>query len=418
VSKEIVFIIDKSGSMKGSETKVVTGYNELLEEQKAESGKMLITTILFDTSAVTKHNCVEIKDAGELSLKDYVPSGSTALLDTVGDAVTAIRERKPSTGGLLVIITDGMENASKRYTYESVKLMLKGLKESGWETRYIGADLADFADAERMGIQREHRMSIAKENLSPAMKDISSGIKEFRKGNPMGASIPSKGTLFDRTLPYKATAQGYALIDTGSPISFGELDVFIMGKDRHPVARNPLVEEIRRHLGVDVAAVIGMDILRHYDLRINYGSQARDYKVCHDPAPQLRVEQGTPLRYALGIPVVDATVNGEVVPMFVDTGSHHTFVDKALIKGAKVGNVHDFYPGLGTFESLTYHTTLSLCGCDFSINAAALPKTLEYLLLYSGVKGLIGLDVLKQQMTWLGFLSGVLAFDAAGASCP
>jgi len=418
MAKQIVFIIDKSGSMKGSEIKVVTGYNELMEEQKAEPGQMLITTILFDTSAVTKHNCVEIKDAGELSLTDYVPSGSTALLDTVGDAVTAIRERNGSTGGLLVIITDGMENASKRYTYESVKLMLKGLKESGWETRYIGADLADFADAERMGIQREHRMSIAKENLSPAMKDISSGIKEFRKGNPMGASMPSTGKLFDRTLPYKTTVQGHALIDTGAPISFGDIDAFMMGKDRHPVSRNPLVAEIRRHLGADVAAVIGMDILRRYDLRIDYLPEVSEYDVRHVHAPQLIMEPGTPLRYALGIPVVDAAVNGRVVPMFVDTGSHHTYVDKALIKGANVDTVQDFYPGVGAFESPTYHTKLSLCGRDFTINAAALPKTLEHLLLSSGVKGIIGLDVLKHQRTWLGFLSGVLAFDASGTSCP
>jgi len=417
MAKQIVFIIDKSGSMKGSETKVVTGYNELLEEQKAEPGQMLITTILFDTSAVTKHNCVEIKDAGELGLTDYVPSGSTALLDTVGDAVAAIRERNASTGGLLVIITDCMENASKRYTYESVKLMLKGLKEGGWEIRYIGADLADFADAERMGILREHRMSIAKENLSPAMKDISSGIKEFRKGNPMGSSMPLTGKLFDRTLPYKTTVQGYALIDTGSPISFGNIGAFMMGKDRHPVARNPLVEEIRRHLGADVAAVIGMDVLRRYDLRIDYLPQIRECEVRHVHTPQLRMEQGTPLRYALGIPVVDAAVNGQVVPMFVDTGSHHTFIDKALIKGSESGAAHDFYPGLGAFESPTYHTNLSLCGCDFTINAAVLPKTIEALLLSSGVKGIIGLDVLKHQRTWLGFLSGVLVFDASGTSC-
>jgi hypothetical protein len=142
-----------------------------------------------------------------------------------------------------------------------------------------------------------------------------------------------------------------------------------------------------------------------------------EYHVHYAHTPQLRMEQGTPLRYVMDIPVVDAAVNGKVVPVFVDTSSHHTFIDEALIKCPEVGTVYDFYPGLGTFESLTYHTTLYLRGCDFTINAAILPRTLQHLLHYSGVKGIIGLDVLKHQRTWLGFLSGVLAFDVSGTSC-
>lgn len=85
----------------------------------------------------------------------------------------------------------------------------------------------------------------------------------------------------------------------------------------------------------------------------------------------------------------------------------------ARFRGSGVSTVRDFYPGLGTFESPTYHTKISLCGRDFTINAAVLPRTLEYLMLYSGVKGIIGIDILKQQGTWLGFLSGVLAFDVS-----
>lgn len=416
MAKQIVFVIDKSGSMQGSETMVVTGYNELLQEQKAESGTMLLTTILFNTSAVTIHNCIEITDTANLNRSDYVPSGSTALFDAIGDTVTEIRESNTSEGGLLVIMTDGMENASMRYTYESVKQLLNRLKEYGWEVLYLGADLKDFTDAERMGIHREQHMSVAKENLYPAMKDISNGIKEFRKGNPMRFSRTSNDKLFDKTLPCKTTAQGWALIDTGSPISFGDLDVFEMDRDRYTVDRNSLTEEVRHHLGIDIAAVIGMNILRHYDLRIDYMSKISEYHIHHAHTPQLRMEQGTSLHYVMGIPVVNASVNGKVVPVYVDTCSHHTFIDKALIKGPQVGIVYDFYPGIGMFESLTYQTKLSLCNCDFIINAAVLPRSLQYLMHYSGVKGIIGLDVLKQQRTWLGFLSGVLAFDAAQTS--
>ena len=199
MGKHIAFIIDKSGSMKGSEVKVVTGYNELLGEQKAELGKMLLTTIFFDTAAMTRHDCIEVKDADLLSLADYVPSGGTALLDTVGDAVTEIKEGNSPEGGLLVIMTDGRENVSRRFTYERVKQMLKEMEGNGWKVLYIGADITDFTDAERLGIHREQRASITKENLSPAMKNLSTGIKELRKGNPMGAYSASTDKLFDRT---------------------------------------------------------------------------------------------------------------------------------------------------------------------------------------------------------------------------
>ena len=415
--KEIVFLIDKSGSMGGSEDRVVKGYNELLQEQKAEPGTLLLTTILFDHNATTLHERVGIQDVAALRPQDYVPTGSTALLDAVGDATTAILENDASVGGLLFIMTDGYENSSQRFSFAKVKQLLKGIQEKGWDVQYIGADLSNFADAERMGIHRDQHIPTVKASLFSTMKSISSGIKEFRKGQTVVVQGTMKRRLFDRTLPYLTTAQGWSLIDTGSPISFGDIDAFVLDSQRHFVLRNPLIVESRRHLGRDVSAVIGMDILGHYNLRVDYTPNTGEYKLCHDPTPQLWMEQSIPLRYLMGIPVVEAAVNGEIVPMFVDTCSDYTYIDKAHSRGARVGKVHDFYPGLGTFDSPTYRTELSLCGRSFTISAATLPSVLEPLLSVSGVKGIIGLDVLKQQRTVLAFRLGVLGFGAVGPSC-
>jgi hypothetical protein len=243
------------------------------------------------------------------------------------------------------------------------------------------------------------------------MKDLSTGIKDMRKGKPAWASKPLAGHLFDRTLPFMATLQGLALIDTGSPESFGGMQEFALGSNRHRLQRSPLLDEIRRHLGSDIDAAIGMDILSRYDLRVEYMPSIGEYHVQASRAVNLRREQCAPVRSELGIPIVDAVVNGEVVPMFIDTGSHHTYIDKALARGAQVDTIHDFFPGLGTFAAETYYATLSLCGCDFDTKVAVLPGTLQYLLHVSGVKGIIGMDLLKRQTTWLGFLSGVIAFD-------
>ena len=160
---ELVFILDKSGSMHGLEADTIGGFNSLIEKQKKEDGKALVTTILFDDKTEVVHDRVDLEYIRNLNNEQYVTGGSTALLDAVGGAVSHIRkihryirpEDVPAKT-LFVITTDGMENASRRYTYDKVKKLIKHQNEKyGWEFIFLGANIDAAETAVKMGISKD-----------------------------------------------------------------------------------------------------------------------------------------------------------------------------------------------------------------------------------------------------------------------
>ena len=133
---EIVFILDRSGSMEGLEKDTIGGYNSFLQKQKKVDGEAYISTVLFDTGITVLHDRQNIKDVKLLTDDDYVPGGLTALLDSVGGAIKHIgnihkyaRKEDVPEKTIFVIITDGMENASRRYTYSDVQNLIENQKE-------------------------------------------------------------------------------------------------------------------------------------------------------------------------------------------------------------------------------------------------------------------------------------------------
>lgn len=160
---ELVFILDKSGSMHGLEADTIGGFNSLIEKQKKEDGKALVTTVLFDDKTEVVHDRVDLEYIRNMTSEQYVTGGTTALLDAVGGAVSHIRkihryirpEDVPAKT-LFIITTDGMENASRRYTYEKVKKLIKHQKEKyGWEFIFLGANIDAAETAVNMGISRD-----------------------------------------------------------------------------------------------------------------------------------------------------------------------------------------------------------------------------------------------------------------------
>ena len=161
---ELVMIIDRSGSMTGMEESTIKGYNKLLKEQKALKGEVLVSTVLFDHEIQVLHDRIPIRKVEYLTNRDYQTRGCTALLDAVGGAIHHIirihrhtnpRYRPGRT--LFVIITDGLENASRFYTYPQVKNMIdKEKRKYGWEFLFLGANIDAARDAGRMGIDADH----------------------------------------------------------------------------------------------------------------------------------------------------------------------------------------------------------------------------------------------------------------------
>lgn len=160
---ELVFILDRSGSMAGLEKDTIGGFNSLIEKQRKEPGNAVVSTILFDNESEVIHDRLPLESIPPMTDNEYYVRGCTALLDAVGGAIHHIgnvhkyarREDVPDQT-LFVITTDGMENASRRYDYDRVrKMILRQKEEYGWEFLFLGANIDAVAEAGRFGIAPE-----------------------------------------------------------------------------------------------------------------------------------------------------------------------------------------------------------------------------------------------------------------------
>ena len=157
---EIVFILDRSGSMSGLEADTIGGYNSMLAKQKKEDGEAIISTVLFDDQVEVLHDRVSLDRAEQITDKEYYVRGCTALLDAVGGAIHHIgnvhkyaRDEDRPEKMLFIITTDGMENASHRYTYDKVKKMVERQKKKyHWEFIFLGANIDAIEVAGRFGV--------------------------------------------------------------------------------------------------------------------------------------------------------------------------------------------------------------------------------------------------------------------------
>ena len=157
---ELVFILDRSGSMYGLEQDTIGGFNSMLTKQKALSEEAYVTTVLFDNHLQILHDRLPLHNIEPMTEKDYTVRGSTALLDAVGSTIKHIArihkyahpDHRP-TKTLFVIITDGMENASREYTYDKVKALISHEQEKyGWEFLFLGANIDAVSEGARFGI--------------------------------------------------------------------------------------------------------------------------------------------------------------------------------------------------------------------------------------------------------------------------
>lgn len=170
---EIVFILDRSGSMSGLESDTIGGFNSLIEKQKKEEVEALVSTVLFSGASAVIHDRVPIQEVPPMAEKDYIVGGCTALLDAIGGAIHHIgnihkyaRSEDVPQHTLFVITTDGMENASRLYDSREIKDMIQRQKKQyGWEFLFLGANIDAVTTADRLGIAKSRAVTYRSDHL-------------------------------------------------------------------------------------------------------------------------------------------------------------------------------------------------------------------------------------------------------------
>ena len=193
---ELVFILDRSGSMGGLESDTIGGYNSMLSKQKKEkTGKVSVTTVLFDDQYELLYNQVPIEKVSPMTEKEYYVRGSTALLDAIGKTVMQVKsnqdKKEIKDKVLFVIITDGMENASREYRTEQVKKLIEERKEKdNWEFLFLGANIDAIGAAQNIGIDssRAVRFKSDKKGTVKNYEVLNEAIKEVRNGYQLNDS--------------------------------------------------------------------------------------------------------------------------------------------------------------------------------------------------------------------------------------
>lgn len=194
---ELVFILDRSGSMAGLEADTIGGFNSMIAKQKKEAGEALVSTVLFDRDSTVIHDRLPLEKVPPMTEKDYFARGCTALLDAVGEAIHHIgnvhkyarREDVPEKT-LFIITTDGYENASHRYDYEMVRRMIERQKEKyGWEFLFLGANIDAAREAARFGICADRAVNYKCDEAGTVLnyEVIGEAVCSVRASRPLGA---------------------------------------------------------------------------------------------------------------------------------------------------------------------------------------------------------------------------------------
>jgi len=188
---ELVFLLDKSGSMSGLEADTIGGYNSMLTKQQAVEGECHLTTVLFDNNYELLHDRIDIKAVSAITEKEYQVGGSTALLDAIGMAIQKIGNVQENTADdyraekvMFVIITDGEENSSREYSAQKVKAQIERQKAKyGWEFIFLGANIDAVETASRFGISadRSQNYHADSEGVEINFRVMSEAVATFRK---------------------------------------------------------------------------------------------------------------------------------------------------------------------------------------------------------------------------------------------
>lgn len=199
---ELVFILDKSGSMAGLESDTIGGFNRMLKKQQEEAGEAILTTVLFDDQYEILHDRINIKEIKPITDKQYRIGGCTALLDAIGKTIQKIANAQQNTAEdlradkvMFIITTDGLENASSEYSFRQIKQMVERQQEKfGWEFIFLGANIDAIATAARFGISADRATNYHSDEagINLNYQAINEAITDIRTSGELNVTWKSK----------------------------------------------------------------------------------------------------------------------------------------------------------------------------------------------------------------------------------
>ena len=199
---EMVFILDKSGSMAGLEADTIGGFNSMIERQKKENGEAMVSTVLFSNRSMVLHDRIDVQSVEPLTDRQYQVGGCTALIDAIGCAIHHIgivhkyaRQEDVPEHTIFVIMTDGMENASHLYSSDEVKAMVEKEKAKyGWEFLFLGANIDAVETAAHFGISEDRAVNFHNDAVGQALNytEISVAVSQVRANAPLSRNWKEK----------------------------------------------------------------------------------------------------------------------------------------------------------------------------------------------------------------------------------
>ena len=211
---ELVFIVDRSGSMAGLESDTIGGFNATLESNRKQEGEAVVSTVLFDNETIVLHDRIPITSVKPMTDKDYQVRGCTALLDALGGSIRHIGrvhgylpdEYRPEKT-IFVVITDGYENASRKYDYRKVRQMIEQKQEEGWEFLFLGANIDAIGEASKLGIAEDRAATYLADGVGQtvAYEAVAKATCDMRSA-PMGA--PRMGGAWKESVEHDTKKRG------------------------------------------------------------------------------------------------------------------------------------------------------------------------------------------------------------------
>jgi hypothetical protein len=391
-----LLVLDCSGSMNSHRKQTIQSVNSFLAGQKESDVETKITNVFFNDT-VTRYDSKPVQEMPELSLDSYTCHGSTALFDAIGHTITR-HQPQPDELTMVVIMTDGMENASKEFSLSAVKRLIEEKSKEGWLFTFLGADLSSSRDADDLGIRKEDQKFFKKTDMKEVVDDVSRSFNSS-KLSPRFLTADELCLLDEN--------HRNIIVDTGSPISFSDVSSIRFLNDRYNRSNHPLLAMIQKYLSTQISGLIGMDILGQYDLSFIYDRALGRWTV--KPWHVDIIGDRFDVEYYGGVPVVEAIVEGTRGKFFLDTGATISFIRKGWINHQPyIGEAEDFFPTLGIFSTDLYRCQLQFANREFSDSMGVMPEGLE-ILIPVGIDGIIGLNVLKDTKINFGFKSNVFS---------